>query len=208
MQPDGSGTEPTAPPLSPAPVSPPKTDTTKNIIVILLVLFLFPVGLILMWFWTSWKTWVKVLVTVIPFILIVPLSILMAIVLVAINPNRQFAQANDTQRRSDVNMVLNGIDQVMVDQNGTLPGLLAKASGNTPLPFTSSNAGAGTALCNALVPQYMAQLPIDPQTGSWTDCTNFNTGYTITVIPSSSGASPKVMVSATGQMSSPISVTR
>ncbi len=136
------------------------------------------------------------------------LAILLAIVLIAINPARQFAQANDTQRRSDVNAVLNAVDQAMVDQNGTLPGPLASASGNTPLPFNSGNASTGTMLCNSLVPQYMAQLPRDPQTGSWTDCTSFNTGYTITIATVSGFSTPRVTVTATGQLVPVIAVTR
>ncbi len=35
------------------------------------------------------------------------LAILLAIVLIAINPARQFAQANDTKRESDVHTILN-----------------------------------------------------------------------------------------------------
>lgn len=39
------------------------------------------------------------------------LAVLLAITLVAINPARQFAQANNTQRSSDVNAILNAIHQ-------------------------------------------------------------------------------------------------
>src|SRR5438105_4042615 len=49
------------------------------------------------------------------------LAVLLSIVLIAINPARQFAQANDTQRRSDVNAILNGIHEYMADNNGNLP---------------------------------------------------------------------------------------
>jgi prepilin-type N-terminal cleavage/methylation domain-containing protein len=37
------------------------------------------------------------------------LAVLLTIVLVAINPARQFKQANDTKRRSDVNAILNAV---------------------------------------------------------------------------------------------------
>lgn len=136
------------------------------------------------------------------------LAVLLAIVLIAINPARQFAQANDTQRRSDINAVLNAVDQAMVDLSGTLPSTLASASGNVAIPFQSSDPSAGTDLCNTLVPQYMAELPKDPQTGSWVDCSSFNTGYTITIATSSGVATPRVTVGATSQLSGPISVTR
>lgn len=134
------------------------------------------------------------------------LAVLLAIVLIAINPARQFAQANDTQRRSDVNAVLNAIDQKMVDLSGSLPAPLDTAPQGTPLPFTSADANTGTALCTALVPDYMAQLPKDPQNGAWVDCTSFDTGYTITVATSS--GTPRVTVSATPQLATSISVTR
>jgi len=37
----------------------------KNIFVLLLVVFLWPIGLIIMWKWTKWSRWIKVLLTVI-----------------------------------------------------------------------------------------------------------------------------------------------
>src|SRR5258706_13027228 len=49
------------------------------------------------------------------------LAILLAIVLIAINPAKQFGQANDTKRRSDVNAILNAIDQYMADNKGVPP---------------------------------------------------------------------------------------
>lgn len=41
---------------------------TKTIIVILLLLFVLPAGIVLMWFWMKWPIWLKVLITVIPFL--------------------------------------------------------------------------------------------------------------------------------------------
>jgi len=51
------------------------------------------------------------------------IAILAAIVIVAINPARQFAQARNTQRESDVSTILNAIGQNMVDNKGVFGGL-------------------------------------------------------------------------------------
>ncbi len=46
---------------------------TKVVLTVLLLLFLYPVGLILMWVWGLWPTWVKVLISlpVLFFILVI-----------------------------------------------------------------------------------------------------------------------------------------
>jgi type IV pilus assembly protein PilA len=86
------------------------------------------------------------------------LAVLLAITLIAINPAKQFAQANNTKRRSDVNAILNAINQYMADNKGTLP------TGITTTEQQISNSGAN--LCAALVPVYIAALPVDPQTSN------------------------------------------
>ena len=48
------------------------------------------------------------------------LAVLLGIVLVAINPARQFALANNTKRQSDVNTILNAIHQYAAENNGDL----------------------------------------------------------------------------------------
>ncbi len=49
------------------------------------------------------------------------LSVLFAITLIAINPSRQFSQANDAKRSSDVSAILNAISQYQVENQGALP---------------------------------------------------------------------------------------
>src|SRR3984957_10976324 len=46
------------------------------------------------------------------------IAILAAIVIVAINPARQFAQARNSQRQSNVEAILNAIGQNMTDNKG------------------------------------------------------------------------------------------
>ncbi|HNS65194.1 MAG TPA: type II secretion system protein [Candidatus Woesebacteria bacterium] len=132
------------------------------------------------------------------------LAVLLAIVLIAINPARQFAQANNTQRSSDVNSILNAVHQFMADNNGTPPAALT-ASGSG----TISNTGID--ICGDLVSDYLAALPVDPQTTPSTPidevgCTGtYTTGYTV----SRSAANNRITVSApNAELGAVISVTR
>jgi prepilin-type N-terminal cleavage/methylation domain-containing protein len=54
-------------------------------------------------------------------LVIAAIGILAAIVLVAINPNRQLAQARNAQRRSDVTAILNSISQKIIDESSSNP---------------------------------------------------------------------------------------
>ena len=127
------------------------------------------------------------------------LTILLSIVLVAINPSRQFKQGNNTQRRSDVNAILNAIHQYAADNNGILP---------TGITTTATNIGSGNGeidICSDLVTTYIAEMPADPTAGSWIDCTDYDSGYNV----SSSAADSRVTVSAPNvELSETITITR
>ncbi len=135
------------------------------------------------------------------------LAILLAITLIAINPARQFGQANDTKRRSDITQVLNAVGQYTASNGGILPteitaltaGAAATAVNNTNFPN----------LCGQLVPNYVPALPMDPSlpnsqagistcTGTWGD-----TGYSI-----ARDANNRITVTAPSAYSGPIQVTR
>ncbi len=85
------------------------------------------------------------------------LAILLAIVLVAINPGRQFEQANETKRSSDVNAILNAVHQYAADNQGNLP---FDITADTVTPISST--GLSAEFCNNLIPTYMAALPVEP----------------------------------------------
>lgn len=133
------------------------------------------------------------------------LAVLLAIVLIAINPSRQFAQTNDTARRSDVNAILNAIDQYAAENKGNLPAPLV-AGGSYSVSNTGSGTETGAEFCTALVPTFIAQLPKDPKTGVYTDCSGYDTKYTVAV--GSGSGTPRVTVSATPEIATSISVTR
>ncbi|MEM3063600.1 MAG: type II secretion system protein [Nitrososphaerota archaeon] len=140
------------------------------------------------------------------------LAALLAIVLVAINPARQFAQANNTQRRSDVNAILNAIHQYAADNQGALPTGIDTTVRTICMPVASCAANA-VDLCAILTPTYIADLPRDPSSGSITGgstcatATAYNTGYT--VVSTGSTAGNRITVSApSAELGETISVTR
>ncbi len=106
------------------------------------------------------------------------ISVLATIVLVAINPARQFAQSRDTQRISNVAALLSAVGQRIADNRGIF-------ETNCPagvIPTTATIIKSGTGgydLYPCIVPVYIPMLPIDPKTGSFTDATSYSAGYTI-----------------------------
>ena len=159
------------------------------------------------------------------------LAVLLAITLIAINPARQFSQANDTKRRSDVLTILNAIDQYAAENKGALPAGSGVNGGVTTFDNTTCTSAAPCTLsssaavltpkidfCQILIPQYIAQLPSDPKNGtpvsgqvSTTLCASgvnptgtYNTVYTVSV-----GSSSRITVTAIAEIAGvTISVTR
>lgn len=113
-------------------------------------------------------------------VVIAIIAILTGIVIVAVNPTRQIAQARNAQRRADVLTDLNAIHQYLVD-NGNFP---------TGIDVTPRQIGTATSGCDItcggwttnavcldlttpLTPTYISAIPFDPQ-GSAT-----KTGYAL-----------------------------
>lgn len=135
------------------------------------------------------------------------LAVLLAITLIAINPARQFAQANNTKRRSDVNAILNAVNQYMADNKGELPAGITTTVATIATDDAVDPAEAD--ICAVLVPTYIAALPSDPQTNNGAavlDCvTAYDTGYTIV----QSADNNRITVAApTIELDDPVSVTR
>ncbi len=140
------------------------------------------------------------------------LAVLLAITLIAINPARQFAQANNTKRKSDVNAILNAVNQYMADNKGLVPVGIPVAPA---VAGSISNTGAN--ICAVLVPTYIAALPTDPQVNSGvggvgaaiSDCAQaggYTTGYTI--VQNAAPNNRITVAASTIQLSDPVSVTR
>ena len=89
------------------------------------------------------------------------IAVLAGIVIVAINPARQFAQARNTQRESDVSTILNAIGQDVVDNKGTFGGVCSGSA----ISSTVKHIGTGSGLVDlsCLAPTYVASaIPTDP----------------------------------------------
>lgn len=108
------------------------------------------------------------------------LAILLAITLIAINPARQFGQANNTKRRSETLQILNAIHQYVAENGGNLPPAVLSLSVTVPTNFSGATMAS---LCGDLMPNYIPALPQEPSLGgvNITDCsvTTWNTGYQI-----------------------------
>lgn len=110
------------------------------------------------------------------------IGILAAVVIIAVNPARQFASARDTQRRADLYSITNAVYQYATENNGNLPAVITT---------TPTNIGTGGIdLSTDLAPTYITQIPFDPSTGTPED-----TQYTIYLDPNG-----RVVASASSEL--------
>lgn len=141
-------------------------------------------------------------------LVIVIIAILAAIVLVAVNPAKQIADSNNAQRDSNVNAILNALWQYGIDNSGNVDG--ADENGVLTDGLAATALGDNVAndivdLYDALVPAYIADMPLDPTTNTFTDWDDYDTGYEI----AKSAANGRITVSApNAQNGQTISVTR
>ena len=98
------------------------------------------------------------------------IAILATVVLVALNPARQFAQARNSQRISNVNTILNAIGQNIADNKGVF-----SCSGSpytiAPSPTDMKSGAANADLAPCLVPIYISSIPIEPIASTSPVCT-------------------------------------
>lgn len=140
------------------------------------------------------------------------IGILAAIVLVAVNPGRQFAQARDAQRKADLLGITNSIYQFAAEHNGNLPDTnvdpLVNSFPSTPTCIgtgggcfdlgASGEIEAAVGQQELVVPTYIASIPVDPSTGSAA-----NTKYYVY-----RDVNGRLVATASGELSGTLSVTR
>ncbi|HOD01460.1 MAG TPA: zinc ribbon domain-containing protein [bacterium] len=100
-------------------------DSTPTIVTVLLLIFVFPIGVIVMWFWPKWKVWVKLLITLIAiipiFFIVLPMFLLAGDSkeniqvytgpeTSVVNTSKDLQKSRDAARLSDMDLLKNAID--------------------------------------------------------------------------------------------------
>jgi len=135
------------------------------------------------------------------------IAILAAVVIVALNPARQFAQARNTQRSANTTTILDAIGQRTADNRGLFE--TGCAAGAIPTS-TSTKMASGVGnydIAPCIVPTYVSSMPFDPSaTGAhYTSNTDYDTGYYVM----KDATTGRVTVSApSAELSQTILVTR
>jgi len=135
------------------------------------------------------------------------IAILATVVLVAVNPSRQFKLARDSQRTSNVNALLNALHQNMAEHKGVLVcdgSVKILQATSTIVRGTGNHADSGD-LAYCLVPDYISALPFDPSISGahFTSIDDYDTAYEV-----AQDANGRITASSTGELTPSISVTR
>ena len=127
------------------------------------------------------------------------IAILASVVIVALNPARQFAQARNTQRSANVETLLDAVWQRMIDSRGLWT---TGGACTATLPSIATLIGSGSGNVNldpCIIPTYVSVMVTDPSGG-----TAANTGYTIL-----KDANNRIVIAApSAELGQTISVTR
>lgn len=114
-------------------------------------------------------------ITLIEIIIVVALiAILASVVIVAVNPKRNFDAALNIQRHSDLEKILGGLNQYAIEHNGAFPPGVTTTLRMAGTAASGCNVTCGSSTtasaCNdfSLVPTYLEKLPSDPRTGTST----------------------------------------
>ncbi len=131
------------------------------------------------------------------------IAVLAAVVLIAINPSRQFKLARDTQRLSNVNAIINAIGQNISENRGVFKcNGVAVVLPSTTTPIKSTG---GFDLAPCIVPTYLPAMPFDPgtDTAHFTSMSNYDTKYVLY-----QDINSRVTASSTGEITLSIFATR
>lgn len=135
------------------------------------------------------------------------IAVLAAVVLVAVNPARQFKLARDSQRVSNVTAILNAIGQNIAEHRGLFYcGTSTQALPSTTTLMTNDETiSPRLNIVSCLVPNYISSLPFDPSRigAGYIENGLYNTGYSLYQDPTG-----RVTISANGEITEQISVTR
>jgi len=133
------------------------------------------------------------------------IAALAAIVIIALNPARYFAQARNTQRTSNITSILDAVGQNMASNKGLI--LCPAGDPIVPTTITPIKATGGYNLAACVIPDYLAVLPFDPSLpgAHYNSVSDFDTGYQIIRDPTTG----RITVSApNAELGATISISR
>lgn len=142
-----------------------KDSSTPTIVTVLLLIFIFPIGVIVMWFWPKWKTWIKLLITALSIIPV--LLIFLGSVLLAVNPVGTMQKSRDVTRLNDASSLARAINTAVIEGDIRLvstrscttcssdAGTQALDGKNGWVKFEILNGSTGLI-------KYIPELPVDP----------------------------------------------
>jgi len=101
------------------------------------------------------------------------IAILAGIVILAINPRKQLADANNTRRWADVNTILNAVYQYSIDNKGTTLSAIPVVSGEICKKDVDCTGfiNLSTLLTDE---KYLVDIPVDPSVTSGGSGTGYN----------------------------------
>lgn len=95
------------------------SEKTKTIITVILLVFVYGVGLLFMWFWTKWPKWAKIVISLPLFLAI--LGIFAITLMATINPAKQLNQAKCELQCANSESKSSCIDTCVQNINPSLP---------------------------------------------------------------------------------------
>lgn len=128
--------------------------------------------------------------TLIELLVVVAIIGIMASTLaVVIKPGRQLAKARDSERETDIILILSAIYQYASEHSGELPDTDDNpATSNFPTDLTCIGTdfdcfdlGSAGETGETIIPEYLAEIPKDPKLQTGGEGTDGNTGYKIMV---------------------------
>lgn len=125
------------------------------------------------------------------------LAILLAITLIAINPNKHFQDTRNTQRSSNVSEILNAIYEYESANNGNAPGSLANVTGVAkPIAAQADENATNTAFASGHVTFTVSGNTVTTGNITVSSCTNSGNNGTFAI--TSADATSVVVANASG----------
>lgn len=97
----------------------------------------------------------------------------------------KYARARDEQRLADLQTIAKAMQAYYLDNYKSYEELTPTGDlpddmwANFPESVMKSDPNTLSDVCDALVPRYLPKMPVDPKTGHYNDCQDYDTGYSV-----------------------------